>query len=226
MTIGIGESPDRGSPFEHVATALDRLRTTAGPVRELRITTPTRLIAFSRRDERNSGFSDALQCSREEGFESAVRPVGGTFAPMHPGSLVVEEFGSEDGLGPIARFDRHVAQLVAVFQSFGIDARVGEVAGEYCPGAYSVNLSGQTKLSGTAQRVVRGAWLVSSVVQVEATDPLRRVTERVAASLDATVDLRTIGALQDVVPTICVNDVTDRLRRTFNCTPFEVGGRL
>lgn len=134
---------------------------------------------------------------------------------MHPGSLVVEEFGSEDDLDLGTRFGRHVAALVDVFESFDIDAHVGEVPGEYCPGAYSVNRSGLTKLSGTAQRVARGAWLVSSVVQVHFAAPLRRVTRRVAAALDASIDVRTLGSIQDSVPDIDVDDVARRLRERF-----------
>ena len=48
----------------------------------------------------------------------------------------------------------------------GVDARVGEVPGEYCPGAYSVNARGRVKLIGTAQRLVRGAALLGASVVV------------------------------------------------------------
>jgi hypothetical protein len=45
-----------------------------------------------------------------------------------------------------------------------VDARVDEVPGECCPGAESVNARGQVKLVGTAQRLVRDAWMFSAVV--------------------------------------------------------------
>ena len=38
-------------------------------------------------------------------------------------------------------------------QRLGLDARLGELAGEYCPGEFSVNLAGRSKVMGVGQRV-------------------------------------------------------------------------
>lgn len=203
-------------PFAHVAPRLAALRDAARPVRSVRIVRPGRVIAFSRRDERASCFGPARRAAGAAGFLAAVRPVGGTFAPMHGGSLVVDEFGwSEPGEWPQDRFDRHATLLRDVFRSYGIDARLGEVPGEYCPGAHSVNRGGLVKLSGTAQRVARGAWLVSSIVQVESTEPLRAVTERVAAALGTAVDPDVTGALSDTVVGLAPAEVAARIARRF-----------
>lgn len=203
-------------PFGHVTPILDRLRAQAREVRMLRLARPRPTIAFSRRDERSPGFARAVATAEASGFAAAVRPVGGTFAPMHEGSLVVDEFGwSATAQWPSERFDRHAVLLAEVFASYGIDARVGEVPGEYCPGAHSVNRAGLVKLSGTAQRVARGSWLVSSIVQVGPVDALREVTARVAAQLDAAVDVATIGSLSDTVPGVKIEDVAARIARRF-----------
>ncbi len=202
--------------FANVWPTLDRLREEARPRRMLRITRPPRTIAFSRRDERQPGFERAVAVARDYGFAAAVRPVGGTFAPLHEGSLVVDEFGwSPSGEWPNERFDRHAALLAEVFVSFGIDARLGEVAGEYCPGAHSVNRAGQVKISGTAQRVSRGSWLVSSVVQVGPIEALREVTARVAEALDQEVDAAIIGALTETVPDLTIAEVATRIAERF-----------
>lgn len=203
-------------PFGHVAPTMDRMRESARDIRILRLARPPRLIAFSRRDERSPRFDEAVEAADSFGFLAAVRPVGGTFAPLHEGSLVVDEFGFSEGQEwPNARFDRHAELLAEVFASYGIDARVGEVPGEYCPGAHSVNRGGVAKISGTAQRVSRGAWLVSSVVQVEPVEALLPVTEAVAAALDAEVDTATIGALSDTVPGLTVEEVATRIAERF-----------
>lgn len=208
--------PPADDLFAHVRPTLDGLREAARPGRRLRIARPPRAIAFSRRDERLAGFTRAVAVARAHGFAAAVRPVGGTFAPLHEGSLVVDEFGwSPGGEWPGERFDRHAAMLAEVFASCGIDARLGEVAGEYCPGAHSVNRAGQVKLSGTAQRVARGAWLVSSVVQVGPVAALRDVTARVADALGQIVEVSTIGALADTVPGLTVADVASRIAERF-----------
>lgn len=213
-----GVTPDAfpSDPFAHVRPTLDRLRAQgerdSDAPRTLRIARPRPTIAFSRRDERSPRFARAAAVARAAGFAAVVRPVGGTFAPMHEGSLVVDEFGWSPGTQwPQERFDRHAE----VFASYGIDARVGEVPGEYCPGAHSVNRSGLVKLSGTAQRVARGAWLVSSVVQVGPVDDLRDVTAHVAAELEAPVDVTTIGALCETVPDVRIDDVAARIAGRF-----------
>jgi len=207
---------DDEDPFAHVAPTLDRLRAQRSETRVLRISRPRPTMAFSRRDEHAPGIARAAAVARRAGFSTAVRPVGGTFAPLHEGSLVVDEFGwSPSAQWPSERFDRHAALLADVFVSYGIDARIGEVPGEYCPGAHSVNRGGVVKLSGTAQRVARGAWLVSSVVQVESVAALREVTARVAAELDAPVDVATIGALSDTVAGVSVPEVAARIARRF-----------
>lgn len=209
-------SSSLADPFAHVAPTLERLRAGEKEVRILRIVRPRPTVAFSRRDERNRGFERAVAVAESAGFAAAVRPVGGTFAPMHEGSLVVDEFGwSASTQWPTDRFDRHSALLAEVFASYGIDARVGQVPGEYCPGAHSVNRAGLVKLSGTAQRVARGAWLVSSVVQVFGADALREVTRRVAAELEAEVDVGSIGALSDTVSDLAIDEVAARIARRF-----------
>lgn len=204
------------APFAHVAPTLERLRERERPMRMLRIAVPEPMVAFSRRDQRRPQFARAVAAAEEAGFVAAVRPVGGTFAPMHGGSLVVDEFGwSPPGEWPDARFDRHAGILAEVFAAFGIDARIGEVPGEYCPGGHSVNRGGEQKISGTAQRVTRGAWLVSSVVQVHGGASLRAVTERVAAALETPLQTDRSGTLADTIPDITVEAVADALRVAF-----------
>ena len=51
-----------------------------------------------------------------------------------------------------------------------MDARVGEVPGEYCPGAYSVNAAGSRKLAGVGQRMIRGGAHVGCVIVVSGED--------------------------------------------------------
>ena len=54
------------------------------------------------------------------------------------------------------RFERTAARIARALAGLGVDARVGEVPGEYCPGRYSVNACGVSKLAGIGQRVVAG----------------------------------------------------------------------
>lgn len=213
---GSPAAPRLPDPFAPVAATLRRLQAEGRPARILRVWAPWKIVAFSRRDEHDPRFPDAARSARECGFQAAVRPVGGTFAPLHAGSLVVDEFGFTPGeQRPRKRFERHAGLLAEVFRCYGIDARVGAVPGEYCPGAHSVNRGGVAKLSGTAQRVSRGAWLVSSVVQVLDAEPLRSVAAAVAGALEAPIDVATIGALDESVPAIDVDEVGVRVVAAF-----------
>ena len=59
--------------------------------------------------------------------------------------------------GTRERFERLGGVIVRALRGLGVDARVGEVEGEYCPGAWSVNARGQIKLAGIGQRMIAGA---------------------------------------------------------------------
>ncbi len=101
------------------------------------------------------------------------------------------------------------ADYAEVLRSLGVDARVGEIPGEYCPGEYSVNVAGRIKAIGTARRVVAGAWLFSSSVVVTDPDPIRAVLTDVEAALGVAWDPTTGGSISEVSPGITVDAVAD-----------------
>ena len=67
---------------------------------------------------------------------------------------------------------------------------MGEVPGEYCPGAFSVNARGQVKLAGTAQRLIHGAALLGANVVVGDGAGVRAVVRDVYAALELEWDER------------------------------------
>ncbi|MHA7269189.1 lipoate--protein ligase family protein [Arthrobacter sp. HLT1-20] len=180
----------------------------------LRLYRPEPTVAFGQRDTRLDGFGYAEQVSREHGFVPAVRKAGGRAAAYHQGTLVVDHLQREDDAiaGAKARFGFFGDLFTEALQSLGVAAAVGEIPGEYCPGEYSVYGSGpagRIKLVGTAQRVVSGAWLFSSVIVVEDSAPIRSVLTGTYAALGLEWDPATAGAAQDLVPEITVDDVED-----------------
>lgn len=84
---------------------------------------------------------------------------------------------------------------------------MGEVPGEYCPGRFSVNARGQTKLIGAAQRIISGAWLFSTVVVVGGAAPVRAVLEDVYAALKLDWDPASVGSVTDELPGATVEQV-------------------
>jgi octanoyl-[GcvH]:protein N-octanoyltransferase len=178
----------------------------------LRIYRPQPTVAFGQRDTRLPGFEAAAAAAREQGFEPLIRKAGGRAAAYHEGCLIVDhiEPHADAVLGSRARFSILGGLLADALRRVGVDARMGEIPGEYCPGEFSVHGVGSThsvKLVGTAQRVVSGGWLFSSVVVVERSEPIRRVLEATYAALELPWEPSTAGAAEDLVPGITVDAV-------------------
>ena len=173
--------------------------TAAGEVadaRSLRVYVPAPTVAMSRWESRQPGFDEAQRLSYEHGFEPVVRPTGGRAAVYDETCLVFDLIVREqDGLDPRPMFAGTSARLAAEMQRLGVDARVGEVAGEYCPGEFSINARGAVKLIGTSQRAVRGARLLSGVIVLGGVDHLLPVLSAVNDALRLDWDPSTFGGL-------------------------------
>ncbi len=165
----------------------------------LRLYQPDAIVAFGRRDAIAPGYAQAVREARAQGFAAIQRLAGGRAAVFHESTLAFA-WTIPDRL---AR--EHVEQrfadladiMVAAFRRLGVDARVGQVPGEYCPGAYSVNARGTRKLMGVGQRVIRGATHVGGVVVVGRSAAIREVLRPVyeALALDWIPD--SVGSLED-----------------------------
>lgn len=167
------------------------------------------VVAFGRRDTLLAGFGDAVAASREAGFAPVVRAPGGRAVAYTEAALVVDHVMPDPTVpaGLEARFREYGEMYAAVLRDLGLDARVGEVPGEYCPGAHSVNARGTVKLVGTAQRVVRDAWLFSAVVVVDGASRLRPVLGEVYQSLGQRFDGTSVGSLRDEAPDLDLDRV-------------------
>lgn len=161
-------------------------------------------VVFGRRDVRLPGFPAARRSAIEAGFQVAVRSVGGRAVAYTQNAIVIDHVRHEtDAAAHVsARFAFYGDKVASTLRGLGVDARVGAVPGEYCPGAQSVNARGVTKLVGTAQRVVRDAWLFSMLITVDDHLRLRRVLQEVYAHLELEFDPASVGSVRDEVPTL------------------------
>jgi octanoyl-[GcvH]:protein N-octanoyltransferase len=178
-----------------------------GPL--LRLYRPAPTLAFGRLDALRPGFAAAAAAAREHGFEPVVRAPGGHAVAYHEGCLVVDELHPADD--PIAGMQERFAQssevLATALRELGVDARVGRVPREFCPGAFTVNARGAVKLVGTAQRVVRRASLLAASVAVRDADALRGVLADVYRALALDWDPATSAGVADEVAGVTVDDV-------------------
>lgn len=174
---------------------------TLGPT--LRLYRPQPTVALGQRDARLPGFDAAAEACRQQGFAPLVRKAGGRAAAYHQGCLVVDhvEPGTDAVAGSRARFAAFGELFASALRRVGVNAAVGEIPGEYCPGEFTVHGTADSgrklKLVGTAQRVVSGAWLFSSVLVVQDAEPLRRVLTSCYSALGLDWNPETAGAAED-----------------------------
>jgi lipoate-protein ligase A len=186
----------------------------------LRLGRPGPTVGFGRLDAIRPGFQAALVTARAHGFTPVLRAPGGHAAAYHHGSLLVELIAADDDPIPTmrARFAQMADTLAGALRSLGVDARVGPVPGEYCPGEFSVNAGGTVKLAGLAQRLVRRASMVGAEIVVEDGAPVRAVLADVYAALDLELDPATAAAVEDVAPGVTVDDVERAVTEAFPIT--------
>jgi len=179
----------------------------------VRLYRPAPTMAFGRLDILRAGFGRAGAAAREHRLEPLVRLAGGHAAAYDEDALIYEEITPQPDVtaGLHERFRDGAALLASALDDLGVDARVGEIPGEYCAGAYTVSASGRLKLVGVAQRAVRGAALLTAFVLVGGGDRLRDALVDVYRALRLHWDPQTAGALDDVLPGISVGAVEQAL---------------
>jgi len=183
----------------------------------LRLYRPRPTLAFSGRDCASPGIAAAAAAARAAGFFPIRRGPGGRAAAYHRRALCLDHLGPDpDGIATIrSRFAGYGELLVGALRDLGVDARLGPVPGEYCPGEFSINDGHGHKLVGTAQRLVRGAWLFGTVILIADPEPVREVLIEVYDALGLDWDPTTVGAVQTTVPGAQVEDVRAAVLRAY-----------
>jgi lipoate-protein ligase A len=175
----------------------------------LRLYVPENALLFSSLDARRPGYPRAVELAREAGFTPVIRLAGGHAAVFLESSLAFAWATAETDahLRIKPRFDRWTRLLVRALRELGLDARVGEVPGEYCPGEYSVNIAGHTKVMGVGQRVIRGGAHVGGVLTIGQTPALRDVLIPIYEALELDFRPETAGGLADFDASLTHEDV-------------------
>ncbi|HEY7453716.1 MAG TPA: hypothetical protein VH683_04070 [Thermoleophilaceae bacterium] len=190
------------------------LRVASGELPEtLRIAVPGTTVAFAKRDAVAPGYEEAVRAAREHGFEATLRLAGGRAAVFHDGTMEIGHAvpDEEPRAGIHQRFERTAGRLARAVATLGVDARVGEVPGEYCPGRYSVNARGAVKLAGIGQRLVGGGSHTGVVLVVEGEDRVNEVIEPVYAALGLDWDPAATGSVRAESPSASWSSVRDAL---------------
>jgi octanoyl-[GcvH]:protein N-octanoyltransferase len=186
-------------------TAVSRailIRVAAGELpATLRLHRPGPILAFSRQDRASPGFAAAVRAARDCGFESVLRLAGGRAAVFHEQTLACSWAvrDSQPAARITERFRELAELLAAALVGLGVEARVGAIPGEYCPGAWSVNAGGRTKLVGIGQRLIAGAAHRGAVIVVGGSERIRQVLVPVYEALGLEWDPATAGCVEDEI---------------------------
>jgi lipoate-protein ligase A len=214
-----------------IAVSHALLREVADGVRGVttRLYRPGPTMAFGRLDALAPGYDAACVAALSHGFEPVLRLGGGHAAGYDRRALVVEHLTPQATVagGLQERFAAATELLVEALGAAGLDAGVGELPGEYCAGTWSLHARG-VKVAGVAQRAIRGAALVTSVIVVGGGPELRAALVDVYDGLGIQWDPSTAGAAQDILPGLEVDAVdaalTSVLARRFSLQERSIEG--
>jgi octanoyl-[GcvH]:protein N-octanoyltransferase len=220
--------PDRPAYGTGVSEAILR-RVAAGELEAtFRVHRPARELAFSKQDRAADGFAEAVGAARAAGFEPVIRLAGGRAAAFHEGTLAFAWAtpASRPTAETAERFERIAGIVADALRALGVDARVGEVPREYCPGAWSVNARGRVKLAGIGQRLITGGAHAGGVVVATGSGLLRAALEPVYAALELDWDPATAGSVEDEAEGATLDRVEeamlDELGRHFELADAEL----
>ena len=205
--------PDRPAFGTAVSEAI-LMRVAAGELGPtLRLHRPGPELAFSKQDAASPRFPAAVAAARGTGFEPVLRLAGGRAAVFHEGTLALARAtpATYPAKTTRERFEEVADTIAAALRGLGVDARVGEVPGEYCPGGWSVSARGEVKLAGIGQRLIAGAAHVGCVIVVSGTARLRGALAPVYEALDLDWDPRTAASIEDEVPDVGLVDAEDAI---------------
>jgi octanoyl-[GcvH]:protein N-octanoyltransferase len=205
--------PDRPAFGTAVSEAI-LMRVAAGELGgTVRLHRPGPELAFSKQDAASPGFSAAVAAARGVGFEPVLRLAGGRAAVFHEGTLALARAtpASYPARTTRERFEEVAGTITAALRRLGVDARIGEVPGEYCPGGWSVNARGEVKLAGIGQRLIAGAAHVGCVIVVSGAARLRTALEPVYEALELDWEPKTAASIEDEVSGVGLAEVEDAI---------------
>lgn len=187
---------DAQSDIDHTLALMRDMQVAENPHPLLRVYAPRPTVAFSRRESLMPSFEAAKEAAQDHGFAPVIRLAGGRAVAYDESCLVVDLITPSDRNTAIELVFAVAAESMRlVLVDLGVDARVGPVQGEYCAGPHSVNARGEVKLVGIAQRVTRGARLVTASVALGPARRLRSVVDDVYAAMSLDWEPQSFGTL-------------------------------
>ena len=167
------------------------------------VASSARHVGVTRRDTRRTGFDEAVRASSEEGYPVMVRGSGGGATAANEGtfgfSIVRPARDGENRSGIRDRYDEAATLVLGAFSRLGVEAEVGEVRDEFCPGDHSIRVGSWErgmKVVGIAQRITRRATSVGGIVLVHGEEELAKVLDKVYRAMELPFRPGSVGSLR------------------------------
>jgi octanoyl-[GcvH]:protein N-octanoyltransferase len=204
-------------PGDYAAWVKDRLATLQpGDAGILRLRRPRPTAAFSPQDTTHVDYVQIKERARASGFEPIERGTGGRLTMFDECALAITLLAPhvEPHAHTIRRYEIFSGAIATALQSLGIDARIGELPNEYCPGKFSINAEGRVKLVGIAQRMNRRCVQMGAIIAVARSDKACDAIAEAYRSMGLLFDPMTYGAISELKPTVSYEQVRARLVET------------
>jgi octanoyl-[GcvH]:protein N-octanoyltransferase len=184
-----------------------------GDVGILRLRRPKPTAAFSPQDTNHPRYDEARQQALANGFQPIKRGTGGRLSIFDEAALGVTLIAphADPHAYLLERYDFFAGAIAGAMRELGVDARVGEVPNEYCPGKYSINAEGRIKLVGIAQRMNKYGYQMGAVVAVQRSEKACRAIVDAYETMHMPFDPATYGAVQDVVSGVSHQALADAI---------------
>jgi octanoyl-[GcvH]:protein N-octanoyltransferase len=179
----------------------------------LRFRRPRPTAAFSPQDTTHPDYELVKQRAKARGFAPIERGTGGRLTLFDENALGITIIAPHAAphAHMIKRYEVLSGAIALGLQKLGIDARVGELANEYCPGKYSVNAEGRIKLVGVAQRMNQRCLQMGAIVAVNRSEEACAGIAEAYRGMGLNFDSQTYGGITDLNPSITFADVRSAL---------------
>lgn len=183
---------------EWVKQTLTNLK--AGNEGILRFRRPQPTAAFSSQDTSHPNYQRAKEQALANGFTPIERGTGGRLSIFDEGALALTLIAphSNPHEHTMRRYELFAGAIVGAISNLGIDARIGELPNEYCPGKFSINAQGRFKLVGVAQRMNRRGYQMGAIIAIERSDRACSAITDAYRTMALSFDPNTYGAISDL----------------------------
>lgn len=177
----------------------------------LRFYRPQPTAAFAPRDTISEHYAKAAAAMRAHGFEPVERQAGGHLIVYDSNALVIDLVAPHTDPRPQMheRFNLFAGAIVSALANLSIDARIGALPGEYCPGDASVNGGGRVKLAGMAQRIVKHGYHLGAVVSVLPSPRAKIAVAEAYNILGLPFETETFGCITDLAEGLSFDEAHD-----------------